>query len=436
MSDFDVVVVGAGYGGMGAAALLAESGLRVLVLEQSESVGGRAWSFTDDEGFTWEYGAHSMRLAEKGIAAELFRRLGDEIVFVPHAKDAGLIYRDRLWDRPEGVIGYLFTPMLPLRSRLALLVLLARIKRTRPEDWYDRTLSDFSRSTGLHSLVEEVLPLLGMAVMCPDPAKVSAGEVIAFVRRMLLAGVSVGEPVGGTAQVFRKLSRHVESSGRIHTGERATELMVDNGRVAGVRTTRDTYRADTVIFAARLPLLFEIAQPSWFPPELVHYARSIEHSSSLVIDFVTDRPICERKGGILGVDIPVWARFQTNADPSFTPRGLHLSTWGIMLPFGFRGEPEAVDAAERRLRDLVGSLFPLVRDALTRERRLVVEVMNGTVLTPSSSLPHRPPVACPSPKGLYLAGDTVAGEGCSGDISFSSAMKACDAILEERRRKT
>jgi phytoene dehydrogenase-like protein len=55
--------------------------------------------------------------------------------------------------------------------------------------------------------------------------------------------------------------------------------------------------------------------------------------------------------------------------------------------------------------------------------------MNGNVLTPAQSKPHRPDIQCPGIKGLYLIGDTVRGDGCSGDISFSSAMKAVDKIL-------
>ncbi|HPS94338.1 MAG TPA: FAD-dependent oxidoreductase, partial [Deltaproteobacteria bacterium] len=84
----DAVIIGAGYGGMGAAALLAHSGLKVVVLEQSSLVGGRASSFTDDRGYRWEYGAHSHRLAHKGIANGLFHRLADEITFLPRTDDA------------------------------------------------------------------------------------------------------------------------------------------------------------------------------------------------------------------------------------------------------------------------------------------------------------------------------------------------------------
>jgi phytoene dehydrogenase-like protein len=70
---------------------------------------------------------------------------------------------------------------------------------------------------------------------------------------------------------------------------------------------------------------------------------------------------------------------------------------------------------------------------VTEERKTVVPVMNGNVLTPAQSKPHRPDVECAAIKGLYFIGDTVKGNGCSGDISFSSAMIAVDKILDAKK---
>jgi phytoene dehydrogenase-like protein len=86
----DAIIIGAGYAGMSMAALLANSGRKVIVLEASGMIGGRALSYRNEKGYVWEYGAHSHRLAHKGIANEVFKRLGEEIDFLPEAKDAKL----------------------------------------------------------------------------------------------------------------------------------------------------------------------------------------------------------------------------------------------------------------------------------------------------------------------------------------------------------
>lgn len=56
MTDYDAIVIGAGCGGVTAGALLARQGRKVLVLEQSERVGGCCSSFEKD-GFHFDTGA-------------------------------------------------------------------------------------------------------------------------------------------------------------------------------------------------------------------------------------------------------------------------------------------------------------------------------------------------------------------------------------------
>jgi phytoene dehydrogenase-like protein len=432
----DAIIIGAGYAGMAAAALLAHAGQKVVVLEASGVIGGRAHSCRDEKGYIREYGAHSHRLAHKGIANEVFKRLGEEIDFLPAAKDAKLIFKNKLWERPEGAMGFLKTPMLSFRARLALLALLSKIKKADPAKWYDKTLLDFYKTSFPNPEVEAFLPFLGMTIMCPEPDKVSAGEAIDFLQRALAAGVGVGEPRGGSIRIFTTLRKYITQNGHIHLHEKAEMIVIENGRATGVKTGKATYLAPHIIFAARLPLVLDLIDNLLLPAATLDYVKNIENSSSLVIDFITDRPVTPIRAGLLGVDIPIWARFQSNADSSFTPRGKYLSTWGIMLPWHFDGDRKIVGEAEKRLKNTISAVFPNFLPMVVEERKIVVPVMNGNVLTPAQSKPHRPDIQCHNIKGLYFIGDTVRGDGCSGDISFSSAMKAVDEILGTQQRRS
>ena len=425
----DTIIIGAGYAGMSAAALLANAGKKVIVLEASNIIGGRALSYRNDKGYVWEYGSHSHRLAHKGIANEVFKRLGETIDFLPEAKDAKLIFKGKLWERPNGPAGFLKTPMLSFWARLALIALLIKIKKADPLAWYDKTLLDFYKTSFQNPEVEAFLPFLGMTIMCPSPDKVSAGEVIEFLQRALKAGIGVGEPKGGSAQLFSKLKKHIEKNGAIHLDEKAQKLIIENGIATGVKTDRAIYSAPNIIFAAMLPLVLELMDNLLLPKATLAHAKNIENSSGLTIDFITDKPVTNIRSGILGVDIPIWARFQSNADSSFTPHGKYISTWGIMLPWHFDGSIRIVEETEKRLKDAIAAIFPDLLPMVIEERKTVVPVMNGNVLTTAQAKPHRPEVECSTIKGLYFIGDTVKGDGCSGDISFSSAMIAVDKIL-------
>jgi monoamine oxidase len=53
----DVIVIGAGVAGLTAARLLAEAGMRVLILEARDRIGGRVWTIHDQNGVPVELGA-------------------------------------------------------------------------------------------------------------------------------------------------------------------------------------------------------------------------------------------------------------------------------------------------------------------------------------------------------------------------------------------
>ncbi len=75
ISNPDIVVVGAGAGGMGAARTALDLGLSVQVLEAKDRVGGRVW--TDESmGVGWDSGAHWLHNADHNFFARFAEREG------------------------------------------------------------------------------------------------------------------------------------------------------------------------------------------------------------------------------------------------------------------------------------------------------------------------------------------------------------------------
>jgi hypothetical protein len=86
--DFDVIVVGAGVGGLSAAGLLAASGLEVLVIDHTSMPGGALGAFRRD-GLTHDLGASMLFGFGEPVTMVRHRALyrlnygGDPIVFWP-----------------------------------------------------------------------------------------------------------------------------------------------------------------------------------------------------------------------------------------------------------------------------------------------------------------------------------------------------------------
>lgn len=81
---YDVIIVGAGLGGLTAAATLAKNGRKVMLIEQHDRPGGCATTFRRRE-FTMEVGLHEMDgLHEGDTKTKIFRELGvfDRVEFL------------------------------------------------------------------------------------------------------------------------------------------------------------------------------------------------------------------------------------------------------------------------------------------------------------------------------------------------------------------
>ena len=109
MSNPDVIVIGAGISGLTYAWKAARTGLRVLILERRDRIGGCIYSYHFDDGYWYELGAHTvynsyselLRIAEDtGLAQSLVQR-------GPARAHFGLLQ--------NGVIDWLTPPKILLR---------------------------------------------------------------------------------------------------------------------------------------------------------------------------------------------------------------------------------------------------------------------------------------------------------------------------------
>ncbi len=95
MYDYDAIVIGAGLGGLSSAALLQNKGLRTLVCENTNQVGG-CCSSVDIDGYRFDIGASIVEMSF--VIDELFKSMGkktsDYIDFMPIDPIYGFVTED------------------------------------------------------------------------------------------------------------------------------------------------------------------------------------------------------------------------------------------------------------------------------------------------------------------------------------------------------
>ncbi|MEO6813242.1 MAG: FAD-dependent oxidoreductase [Ginsengibacter sp.] len=117
-----VAIIGAGIAGLTAANLLKEKNIPFILYEAGEKIAGLATSFTDDEGFSHDFGAHF-------ITNRLARAIGvdSECRLVKHYGEA-VWYKGKSYNYPFGLVmvprfslSYLQNQLKSLRKREILL---------------------------------------------------------------------------------------------------------------------------------------------------------------------------------------------------------------------------------------------------------------------------------------------------------------------------
>jgi phytoene desaturase len=258
----NILIIGAGIGGLSAAIHLAAGGHRVTVLEQNEHVGGKMAEVTA-EGFRWDTGPSviTMRHVFEDLFASAGRRLEDYLTLLPVEPTTRYFY-------PDGST---------LDATTDLQVMLERVRAFAGEHdarGYQRYL-DYARR--IHDITAEVFiysdpPTLRRLVRTPlrdmpavDPLRTMDASIRGFVRspklRQLLGrfatyvGASpylapatlkviahvelnggVWYPHGGVYVIARTLERLARDLGvEIVTGCRVEQIVVEDSRVSGVK---------------------------------------------------------------------------------------------------------------------------------------------------------------------------------------------------------
>jgi len=427
----NVIIIGAGFGGLSAAALLAKAGIPVTVYESDTEPGGRA-KCIEKEGYIVDLGLHANRFGHDGPAARVLQLVGESIEFAQKKDRTSYVYQDdRLLKRPNAIEDFMETELVPEQSRQALLQTVFAMVGEDPADWYDKSLLQFIEQHTQDEQVKRFFRLLGFTIIAPDIETASAGEVMSSLKNAQMAEEPIAEPVGGAKQIIDKLMRVITSSGgEMKIGCTVERIEVRSGRAMGVLVEGKLYTADTVVFTPPIQHVFRLVDKKHFSPDFVRYAESLEPTSGVSIDFGLSKPVTDIEGNIICLDPVVLGSFPSNYDGSLAPQGKQLSTWLMVIPHAEAKQGPALKSALESLRGFIKRLYPNFFECVEWERPLAYVILDGVHLKVGQTRVDRHGIRSPHVDNLFFVGDTAKGDGCSGDIAFDSAIKAAPMIAE------
>ncbi len=486
MSDYDIAVIGAGYGGVTLAALCAKAGKRVLLIDKNPQAGGKAMTI-ERRGYRYEMwpvlgtpasGSRFHELAAELGVEDQAPLLGPEVApggVGSYYKNAAGEWRiaaaqTQVGSDPMGMVESLKDVYGATDDDIAAMgEMFAALMGTSDEelDALDEMGSlQWFRSFNLpEPLITFLAALLNYIFVAPVN-RIPVSETIRTLRD-LFVGTGGRYAGGGFGRLAELAADYVVAhGGTFLTNARVEKVVIENGRAVGVATNKGEFTADAVVSNAGIqPTILKLVGEGTLPDDYVKWVMDLEPGLAFVgVRYFLDAPVFsaglataysdqswwddERYAAAQRGEWPdaslVFVGATTNYDPTLAPEGHQIALLGTLGS----PDPKATmnDEAIRRLEATVAEIWPEVSEHIIR--REPYSASQVASLTRDSVVPgaggeciglaqvigqcgrSKPDPRTPLP-GLYLVGCDAGGYGCGTHQAVDSGFKVTAMVLED-----
>ena len=487
MNSPRIVVIGAGFGGLATANRLQSAGASVTLLEKRPLVGGRAYQFKEN-GYTFDMGPSLITAPD--VIDDIFKRAGRErsefLDYIPLDPYYRVYFHDGTHFDYSGDSEKMRQQMYRYSQVDALRY-----------DAFMQAIEPIYEEVMTNKLGAKPFDTIGsMLKFAPKALQLNAFLPVAtYVKRffkdfrhrflfsfhpLFIGGHPFRAPSiylmipylekkdgvwftnGGMYRVVESLSQlFVEQGGSLHTGAEVTEIVVEAGRVHGVRTKEDFFPADAVVSNADVAHTYKnLVDARWRKkwsdasvdsmkysmscfllylgvrktyPQLVHHTLILSERYRELVDDIFD-------GAPLPDDFSMYLHAPTKTDPSMAPPG--CESMYVLIPVsnlkaGVDWEAEKGDYANRVLVFLESWGLEGLRDHLDvckiftpADFKSELNAYQGNAFAIEPKLTQtayfRPHNRSEDVKGLYFVGaGTHPGAGVPGVLLSAEATASC-----------
>jgi len=438
--SFDAVIIGSGISGLGAGALLGKAGKKVLVLEKSKMIGGRAASF-EYRGYILNIGTHA------GFVGGKFDRL---------LSRAGKNPPERACFEDRGVYdfekhGYISSLEMVPAGNPEMLALVDAVKKAGGEglEKYDAmSAKEFLSPIVSDRALWQLVAWCGTILTCiPRMEDLAASSLIDAIKQLFrnpdawLAAYGIGDVCHVLAEAVR------DCGGEVRTGIKAQKILTEGNRVAGVVTETDRESVDGVIGEVsriKAPIvitafpvwdLFDLIEESHFPREFVQKARDQDRrSANMGLMAGLEEPLFPEKvfvmadlprAGFMGIVL-----MSSNVVPTVAPKGEHLLEYVGIGDHSIGRDREHLQRVIQLMKEDLEEMYPGWEKKAIWVRPYFHWV--DPARRPGYEGVFRIGPRAPGVEGLYFTGDSVCSRVAPGmECAADSAMITVKEIVGE-----
>jgi phytoene dehydrogenase-like protein len=211
MYKYDVAIIGGGLAGLTAANFLANEGKKVVVLEKSNHLGGRAIT-NNKNGVLMNLGAHGLYL--EGKAMTILTELGIALSGENASKSVQIqgIWKNEVYTIPTDFSTILSSPLLTWKAKIVFSKLMLKLMKSNFDSIPEISLSDWAEAEISDPMVRHIFySLCRLTTYISAPTLLLAKPVLKQVKRGLNTGVLYVDE--GWETIIQKLKKQAIDAG-------------------------------------------------------------------------------------------------------------------------------------------------------------------------------------------------------------------------------
>ena len=422
-SEADLVVVGGGLAGLSTAALVAQAGRSVIVLEQAAEVGGRAMTQVH-EGVFFNLGPHALYFL--GQAFRLMRELDVPLSGgFPNPGQSLLLRDEDEAPLPRGLVSLVRSRLFSVREKGRLIRFLATLPKLDTHPFDGVSASCWARSRfGSGNAAAFVLALFRVSTYADDADRLSAGVAIEQLKLALKGNVWYLD--GGWQRLVDGLRmRALEGGASIRTGARVKAVQGNPDAVTVRLSNGEVVQSRSAVLAVAPKTACDLlSEPAGSP--LGRWAAGSVPIKAACLDVALNRLERPAHRFALGLDQPFYYSVHSAA-AKLAPEGISVVH---VMKYLRQGDVSSAEEIERELEGCLDRIQPGWRSHIVVRRYLPsMTVSHSLPVARENGLAGRPSVSASGHANVFLAGDWVGPEGLLADAAAASARSAAHHVL-------
>lgn len=470
LNNYDVIIVGAGLGGLSAGAILAKSGKKVLILEQRSTTGGFASGYVEqghhffyggeDISGVWDFGPLSYLVKQIGLKPQkIFVKTSSMVIsdnekfsvlpidnsfqltlenkfpqeknnikkFFSDAKKAYLQAYDPAINTPYGIpLDEVVLKKVYSKFKLILYPFTHR----ELFKWMNTTYQDLLNFYFSEQKIKNVL----CCYLGYTGAKKHTSAFTVLVSNFGYFMFGGYYAKGGPQQFANILSDYIQNhNGKIMLKTKVDQILIDNNQVNGIKVKNQVFMSKNIISNVNAKNLYlKMIDPIHLETKFIEYIKKIPlGGSTIMIHLGVNLDLSDYPVGISSRKLHIM--ISSNADPELAPKG--RSSLVIMTGADYKKiNAETKNQITTELINHANQLIPNLKNNIIIQRVVTPQFLETEMGMPEgaiycfdeSSIISRPKIKTPI-KGLYLVGASSAGGGVEA-VVISGIYAAHDII--------